>query len=308
VPAAKGKHRLQLPYGRLTIKKHPEVRLELKERLARALPPMLRHIPRDKKWLYPFFLAGNIVLREEERRLDALPGAFDGYAVAYASDIHFGAYLDARAAVSLCERLTALRADLILLGGDYGEDQEQAIAFFNAIPSFPAGAPVLAALGNHDYPEGGKTMEPLLRAMREKNVQPLVNQTRVFRQGDDSLAVCVPDDFRCGKPDFQALKEQSDGARFVLLSTHSPDLLPDAAEAGLRFDLALCGHTHGGQVALFGRSLLSSSIYGNRFRAGWYRAFGAEIFVSCGAGTSILPLRLGTRSEIHRLVLRVNKG
>ncbi len=276
----------------------------LRESLSRALPPVLRRIPRDRKWLYPFYLAGNIVLREEERPLEALPEAFDGFVVAYATDIHFGAYLDAQAARQLQARIVALGADLILLGGDYGEDYGQAVMFFETIPAFPAGTPVLAALGNHDYPESGLPLDSLLYAMREKNVQPLVNQTRVLRRGDAALAVCVPDDFRCGKPDFQALKQQAKDAPFVLLCSHSPDLLPDAAEAGFRYNLALCGHTHGGQVALFGKSLLSSSVYRNRYRAGWYRESGADIFVSCGAGTSILPLRLGTRSEIHRLVLR----
>ena len=155
----------------------------LRESLSRALPPVLRRIPRDRKWLYPFYLAGNIVLREEERPLEALPEAFDGFVVAYATDIHFGAYLDAQAARQLQARIVALGADLILLGGDYGEDYGQAVMFFETIPAFPAGTPVLAALGNHDYPESGLPLDSLLYAMREKNVQPLVNQTRVLRRG-----------------------------------------------------------------------------------------------------------------------------
>ncbi|HUM61301.1 MAG TPA: metallophosphoesterase, partial [Clostridia bacterium] len=66
----------------------------------------------------------------------------------------------------------------------------------------------------------------------------------------------------------------------------------------------ICGHTHGGQIVFFGRSLHSSSEYGDRYRSGWYREQGADILVSEGVGTSILPMRVGTRSQIHRLILR----
>jgi len=84
---------------------------------------------------------------------------------------------------------------------------------------------------------------------------------------------------------------------------HSPDLVPEAKQAGLRFDLALCGHTHGGQIALRGRSLYPSSRYGDRYRMGWVNENDSDIFITCGVGTSVLPMRVGTMPEIHRFNL-----
>ncbi len=270
-----------------------------------AVSPLLRHIPRDKKWLYPFFLAGNVVSIVEEREVPGLPGALDGLSVAYASDIHFGPYFNEQQADGLVARLAAFHSDLIVLGGDYGDYNNNAVAFFNSIKPFPKDRPVLAVLGNHDHGMASEPMEPLLQAMREKNVFPLVNEAYLFVKSGASVAVLGPDDVKAGKPDYALLAGKARGADFVVFAPHSPDALPDAEEAGLKYDLALCGHTHGGQITLFGRSLHSSSQYGDMFRCGWYERADARVMVSCGVGTSILPMRWGTNAQIHCLTLRV---
>jgi predicted MPP superfamily phosphohydrolase len=62
-------------------------------------------------------------------------------------------------------------------------------------------------------------------------------------------------------------------------------------------DLLLAGHTHGGQIQIFGwpqfRKLDSQYLRG-RFR----NPGGQQMLVSAGIGTSIVPVRLGTQGEI----------
>lgn len=270
----------------------------------KAVSPVLRHIPRDREWLYPFFLAGNLVSEVEEREIPGLPPVLDGFTVAYASDVHFGPYFTSKQAAALAARLAAFHADLVVLGGDYGDNHANSIRFFNSILPFPSGQRVLAVVGNHDYGLAGEPMDPLYSAMREKNVVPLVNEAYILLKNGVSVAVLGPDDVKVGKPDYQALASAARGAGFTLFIPHSPDALPDAEEAGLKYDLALCGHTHGGQITLFGRSLHSSSRFGDMFRCGWYERGDARALVSCGVGTSILPMRWGTNAQIHKVTLR----
>ncbi len=279
----------------------------LKQIAERILPPLLKHIPRNKAVLYPFYLAGHLEIRKDEIPLKRLPYPFYGLSIAYASDIHFGNYFTKDQAIMLCQQLLSLNADIVILGGDYGDNLENSILFFQSIHPFPASTPVLAVLGNHDYGKKNEKISPLLDEMREKNVIPLVNDVWKLNREGKTLAVCAPDDIQCGKPDFAALIEESREADFVIFAPHSPDLLPEAFSSGFSFHLALCGHTHGGQIVLCGRSLHSSSRYGDRYRAGWYYENGAVIHVSSGVGTSILPLRVGTRAEIHRFTLRIEQ-
>ena len=70
------------------------------------------------------------------------------------------------------------------------------------------------------------------------------------------------------------------------------------------FQLALCGHTHGGQVVLFNRALKSPSDYGEKYRTGWKKENGVDIMISNGVGTSFLPVRLGARPQIHLITLK----
>jgi len=65
-----------------------------------------------------------------------------------------------------------------------------------------------------------------------------------------------------------------------------------------RVALTLSGHTHGGQVRLFGYSPVVPSRYGNRYAYGHVVEDGRHLIVSGGLGTSILPLRFGVPPEV----------
>jgi len=70
---------------------------------------------------------------------------------------------------------------------------------------------------------------------------------------------------------------------FTVLLYHTPDLAPEAEEAGI--DLQLSGHTHGGQVRLpvFG-ALFTGSLYGKRFESGRRQVGTMTLYVTRGLG------------------------
>ncbi len=65
-----------------------------------------------------------------------------------------------------------------------------------------------------------------------------------------------------------------------------------------RISLTLCGHTHGGQVRIFGYSPIVPSRFGNRYAYGHVVESGRNLIVSGGLGFSTLPVRFGVRPEI----------
>ncbi len=95
-----------------------------------------------------------------------------------------------------------------------------------------------------------------------------------------------------------------DSGGFRLLLSHSPDGLLHARSREV--DLALCGHTHGGQITfpLLGAPVRHARAVGRREPAGLLRIGGVTTFVSRGFGTSLLPLRLGARPELAVVELR----
>ncbi|TJX21195.1 MAG: metallophosphoesterase, partial [Mesorhizobium sp.] len=95
------------------------------------------------------------------------------------------------------------------------------------------------------------------------------------------------------------LAKISDAAPVILLA-HEPDIFPKVPS---RVSLTLAGHTHGGQVRLFGYSPVVPSRYGNRYAYGHVVENDRNLIVSGGLGFSIMPVRFGMRPEILQIDL-----
>ena len=95
------------------------------------------------------------------------------------------------------------------------------------------------------------------------------------------------------------LAQVTDDAPIIHMA-HEPDLFVNIPD---RVSLTVSGHTHGGQVRLFGYSPVVPSSYGNRFAYGHVIEEGRHLIVSGGLGCSIIPLRLGSPPEIVVLEL-----
>ena len=95
------------------------------------------------------------------------------------------------------------------------------------------------------------------------------------------------------------LAQAADGAPVILLA-HEPDIfagLPDTPGKA-QVALTLAGHTHGGQVRLFGWSPYIPSEFGSRYAYGRVVEDNRSIIVSAGLGTSGPPVRFGIPPEI----------
>lgn len=276
-----------------------------KRLLARWLSRVLSRIPTNCKLLYPFYLSAQLTLSREVYCSPHLPAAFDGYRIAYASDIHFGPYLTAQRALELHRKLSGLPADLLILGGDYGATTQDGIALLTLLPpfSFPNGA--VGAVGNHDLTADASQVQNLLEGMRDKDVQPVVNDSLTIVRAGQRLSIVSVDDVRMGHPDYHQAARNLQPGDFILFTPHSPDAIPDLRDSEAFIPhLTVCGHTHGGQIALFGHSLHSSSKYRDRYLSGWKRENGMDILISNGVGTSMLPVRFGAKAQYHLITLR----
>jgi len=269
----------------------------------------LNSLPENWKWLFPVHASRQLYLVENDATSEQLPREMHGLKIAYASDMHYGALLDEKRVIDLAERLNALEADIILLGGDYGEDAAHTLTFFEKLPPLKAKLAVCGVLGNHDRAEG--EVEPFVEAMEKCGVTPLVNSTLTFEIEGKKLCICATDDLSHGDPAFEEVREQTAGADYIIYAPHSPDALEAAREAlGEAFyHLAICGHTHGGQIALFGLAPYTSSLYGARYGNLYLSGEieeddGTQVIVSNGVGTTWMPLRLGAPAQYHLITLR----
>jgi uncharacterized protein len=218
--------------------------------------------------------------------------------VAFASDFHAGGLTDNRMLERACEALAEIEPDVLLLGGDFvsvrAEDIRRVTPLLEAIPS-PLGK--FAVLGNHDVRAGKNRISS---ALEQSGIRLISNQHINLPGPCGAISICGLDDVTRGLPRGDLALESAGERRIVLM--HSPEGLRSIGDR--HFDLALCGHTHGGQIALpWGSPIvmpggpLNRRYHRGRFDIGGVRP--RTLLVSRGVGCSTFPVRLFAAPEVH---------
>ena len=253
-----------------------------------------------------------------------LPAGLDGLRILHIADTHFPA--NGESLERFLEAARGRNYDLVVATGDYADTADGWPVVVEAFRQLDAKLGVYASLGGHErYPGLGEVSSiwmgwraiasrirprrlidpaPLIAALEAEGVRVLVNENLSLEIEGELVRLIAVDDAYMGLADLEAALPAPDSGGFRLLLSHSPDglLHPRSGEV----DLALCGHTHGGQITfpLLGAPVRHARSVGRREPAGLLRIGGVTTFVSRGFGTSLLPLRLGARPELAVVELR----
>lgn len=232
-----------------------------------------------------------------------LPQVLDGLKVAFVADIHAGPYFGAARMADLVSMLNGLGPDIVILGGDYvGGQLHGARVFYPAVRELRPRLAKLAVMGNHDVREGeAEAREGLALA----GITLLENSSVTVGHSGQCITIAGLEDLYTGDPDVRRAAREIDPDGFAILVSHNPDAfdwtLPLAEGT---FDLALAGHTHGGQITAFGAwAPILPSRFGQRYRTGWRTEGGVPILVTNGIGTVTAPLRYFARPELNLITL-----
>jgi uncharacterized protein len=212
--------------------------------------------------------------------------------VAHLTDLHTkGMGARERSLILLLRRESP---DLIVITGDIadGDSLEPARDFLLNL-SAPLGVWVVRG-----HAERWSVQEKDRAIYAEMGVHFLQNQGAAARS---DLWIAGLDDPASGAPDLDAALKGAPTGAFKLVLMHAPDHFPRIAG---RFDLALAGHSHGGQIVLpvLGPLLLPEG--GRRYVRGWFTQNRSHLFVNRGLGTGRTPGRLFARPELAILEVR----
>ena len=237
---------------------------------------------------------------ERTVHLPRLPATFEGFRILHLSDLHIEGIPDH--GKQLRAFIRELEYDLCVLTGDFrfltfGDYKKTLTHMSELVKAIQCPHGMIGILGNHDFLE----MVPPLEDM---SIKMLLNESMPLTRGGHTLWIAGVDDAHwyevADLP--KALRwVSSDTDRTTILLAHSPDLMEEAAAAGV--DLYLCGHSHGGQICLPGGiPILTGGCSRKQAKGSWVHQQ-MQGYTSRGIGTSILPVRLFCRPEIiiHRL-------
>lgn len=233
-----------------------------------------------------------------------VPAAFDGFRIAFVSDLHYKSLFKEKGLDNLVKLLREQHADVLLIGGDLHEGCEYVPPVIAALSEVKTPMGAYAVLGNNDYEA---CYSDIVREMDKCGMHLLEHKVDTLRRdGEEILIAGVRNPFDLKKNGTSPTLGLSPDD-FVILLTHTPDYAEDVPITNT--DLILAGHTHGGQVTLFGLyAPILPSHYGQRFRTGLeYNSLLTPMIITNGIGTSNKNIRLFAPSEVVMIILHRQK-
>jgi predicted MPP superfamily phosphohydrolase len=224
-----------------------------------------------------------------------------GLRIVHLSDIHASPVMRASDLRRIVSEVNGLRPDLVAVTGDLLMPFSEGDHGFLIDALERIQAQVFCCMGNHDLPVAAE----LKAGLEERGIRMLVDESAVADVRGRRVEVIGLDFHWRGAREksleaLSALPEAEAALRLLLV--HDPRYFAWLPKE--RFDLALCGHTHGGQAGanMFGWRKSVLGVFG-LYDQGLFEEGGAKMYVHRGNWHTGLPPRMGIAGEIAVLEL-----
>ena len=253
-----------------------------------------------------------------------VPEAFNGYKIVHISDLHLSSFADSPDFLQrIIDSINAQQPDLICFTGDFVSfGVEEAIPFTHILRQLHAKDGITSVLGNHDFAlyhhgltdaEKEEKVNQLTAYQRDTlGWQLLRNQSYFILCDSAYLQIIGVDNTSCKGQGFQTISRGDlmkamtlpnsliASSPLKILLSHDPSHWRGEVIPKTDIPLTLSGHTHAGQVRLFGYSLSSLMFTESE---GWYHMDNQSLHINTGLGCT-LPVRIGVPPEITVITLQ----
>lgn len=217
------------------------------------------------------------------------PESFGEMTIFFISDIH------KRIVTNEIIHQVKEKVDFVIIGGDLLEKGVSLERVERNIKRLKKLGPVFFVSGNNDYEIDPNILEPFLRSLDVT----ILNNTAIscYSEKGDRFVLLGIDDLTTERDRLDLALESAGEDGFRVLVSHNPKVIQQIFPEH-HISLVLSGHTHGGQIRLFGIGLYEKGRVTERN--------GTKILTSNGYGTTGIPLRLGVKPETHLIILKNN--
>lgn len=236
-----------------------------------------------------------------------IPEEFDGKRIVFAADFQLDTY--ARFNQKQLDRIIKLineqEKDIIILGGDYTNWTGKIPRFYKGMEKLEKPEyGIYAVLGNHDY----NSVEKNMNGLKSLGYKVLVNENDKIMINNQSIYISAVDDFRKGNPDAQKALEGIKKDDFNIFITHNPEYFEYMTdEQKERADMTLAGHTHGGQITLFGLILHAEIKHPWKYGYGLKEYDGHKIYTTSGVGGGAFEMFIRFFAQPEIVILKLKR-
>jgi len=219
----------------------------------------------------------------------------NNFRVSHVSDIHIGEFADKKYCYHIAKTVNSLKADIVFFTGDIiSEEVDNVRDQFKFLKKIKAPLGKFGVLGNRelDY----NSVNACNEFYSEVDIKILNNEIEALIKDGISFNV-----LGILENENKGLKILGKNKTPTIMLTHQPKSVLLIKKYKLRPSLMLCGHTHCGQVMPFGNKILKKQ--NQPFIKGINKYGNTTVYVSCGAGHTLLPFRLFTKSELTLITI-----
>lgn len=269
--------------------------------------------------MYGFIVGfGKLEVKHLDLYFDDLPEAFEGYRIVHFSDAHVGSFQYDKKSILLrdIDSINAQKADMVVFTGDIQNMQpDELLPVMPLLSKVKAKDGVYSVLGNHDYSIYIDATEDVKKANIKATVDReqqmgwtvLRNDNRVIRRDADSLVIAGEENGgRKPSPKLADLEKSLHGVgkgAFIVMLQHDPNVWQEKIVPDGRVQLTLSGHTHAGQVSVFGLRFTQLTAHNDY---GLYNQCRQQLYVTSGLG-GLVAMRFGATAEIAVITLHKTK-
>lgn len=216
------------------------------------------------------------------------------------SDTQLGEYYTLEDLEKAVNKINKLNADLVVFTGDLIDNASKYEDLYNVsevLGKIQSNIGKYAIYGNHDI--GGGAIRYYSNIMSEAGFTLLVNESDTIKVNDKTITMFGGDDALMGNHDSIKTMEGISNDNTNILLIHEPDLIDKYNEYPI--DLALSGHSHGGQVYIPFYGPIKSTLLADKYNKGFYymdNERDTTLYVSSGLGNTKVPFRFLNIPEI----------
>ena len=199
----------------------------------------------------------------------------------------------------LAEMINKLQPELIAITGDAIDRKHNIPVLDSFLKLIDNRIKKVAVLGNWEY-QAHVDIDQLNKMYRTHNCDLLLNESKQYTFHQKTVAITGVDDYLRGSADFGTAMHSYLPSDYHVVLSHCPQYRDDIAiqlDNEKKVDFVLSGHTHGGQINLFGFAPYLPQGSGRYFK-GWYKDEYPKLYVSKGVGTGVVPFRFCARAEV----------
>lgn len=212
-----------------------------------------------------------------------------------ASDMHIGNIVRTKKLKKWISLINSHQPDIVVLAGDQFDgnfDESKYDLVSQALRKIRAKYAVYAVLGNQEY---YIHTEKAVQCMEDAGI--IVLQDSAVTVNNKLIIVGRDDDENRNRRNLDSLLYGLDSNLPWILINHRPFDTNETLK--YKVDMQLSGHLHNGQIFPFNHLIK----YVFKYSYGYKKIKNTHFYISSGLGASFIPMRIGTRSEMTRIII-----